>query len=169
MELTSRVVLDGSIPYEINAPVPERVFLPRITQDAKIACLERVPVFEGFTERQLRRVAGITKILEAEPGRVLTATNELGNEFFIIVDGFVRVAVGRENQPRLGPGQFFGEMSLLDGQPRSATVVADTAVRLLVIDRRDFWKLLKEVPTLTEKLLVMLSQRVRRIEKAASA
>jgi len=168
MELTSRM-LDGSIPYEIKAPGPERALLPRITQDAKIECLERVAMFEGFTERQLRRVAAITRVLEAEPGHVLTATNEPGNEFFIIVDGFVRVELSPENKPQLGPGQFFGEMSLLDGQPRSATVVADTAVRLLVIDRRDFWKLLKEVPALTEKLLVTLSQRVRRTEKSASA
>jgi CRP-like cAMP-binding protein len=67
----------------------------------------------------------------------------------------------------LHPGEFFGEMSLLDGGPRSATVVADTPVRLLVISRRHFSVLLKDVPGLTETLLVTLSRRVRQAEERA--
>jgi CRP/FNR family transcriptional regulator/CRP/FNR family cyclic AMP-dependent transcriptional regulator len=63
------------------------------------------------------------------------------------------------------PGAFFGEMSLLDGEPRSATVKAETDLRLLVIDRTHFWRLLKEVPGLTEKILVTLSRRVRQVEE----
>jgi CRP/FNR family transcriptional regulator/CRP/FNR family cyclic AMP-dependent transcriptional regulator len=69
----------------------------------------------------------------------------------------------------MGPGAFFGEMSLLDGEPRSATVIADTAMRLLVISRRDFVTLLREVPSLTQQMLVTLCQRVRAAEKAATA
>jgi CRP-like cAMP-binding protein len=67
----------------------------------------------------------------------------------------------------LPPGEFFGEMSLLDGGPRSATVVADTPVRLLVISRRHFSVLLKEVPGLTQTLLITLSRRVRQAEEQA--
>ena len=70
---------------------------------------------------------------------------------------------------RLGPGDFFGEMSLLDGGPRSATVVAETPLRLLVIPRRAFWTLLTKVPQLNQKILVTLSQRVRQAEKSLLA
>jgi len=67
----------------------------------------------------------------------------------------------------LRPGAFFGEMSLLDGGPRSATIVAETPVRLLVISRRHFSVLLKDVPGLTQSLLMTLSRRVRQVEKSA--
>jgi CRP-like cAMP-binding protein len=75
--------------------------------------------------------------------------------------------VSAEKQVLLHPGEFFGEMSLLDGGPRSATVVADTSGRLLVISRRDFAVLLKDVPGLTETLLVTPSRRVRQAEERA--
>jgi CRP/FNR family transcriptional regulator/CRP/FNR family cyclic AMP-dependent transcriptional regulator len=70
---------------------------------------------------------------------------------------------------RIGPGEFFGEMSLLDGQPRSATVVADTPMRMLVIPRREFVTLLREVPSLTERILIALCQRLRHAEQALTS
>ena len=77
------------------------------------------------------------------------------------------VDVATEKRGPLRPGAFFGEMSLLDGGPRSATIVAETPVRLLVISRRNFSMLLKEVPGLTQSLLVTLSRRVRQAEESA--
>jgi CRP/FNR family transcriptional regulator, cyclic AMP receptor protein len=75
--------------------------------------------------------------------------------------------VSTEKHVPLHPGEFFGEMSLLDGGPRSATVVAETPVRLLVISRRHFSALLKDVPGLTHTLLITLSRRVRHAEEQA--
>src|SRR5437764_592561 len=75
------------------------------------------------------------------------------------------VTLSPQERHRMQPGAFFGEMSLLDGEPRSATVKAETDLRLLVIDRTHFWRLLKEVPGLTEKILVTLSRRVRQVEE----
>ena len=86
----------------------------------------------------------------------------------MIVDGSARVEVSPQNQGRMAPGAFFGEISLLDGEPRSATVIADTAMRLLVIPRRDFVTLLREVPSLTERMLITLCQRLRTAEKAVN-
>jgi CRP/FNR family transcriptional regulator/CRP/FNR family cyclic AMP-dependent transcriptional regulator len=74
--------------------------------------------------------------------------------------------VTAKKQLQLGPGAFFGEMSLLDGGPRSATVVAQTPLRLLVINRRNFYTLLAEFPDLTLNLLEVLSKRVRQAERA---
>ena len=67
------------------------------------------------------------------------------------------------------PGSFFGEMSLLDGEPRSATVTATTELRLLVIDRPNFWRLLNETPDLVRSIFKVLTRRVRRLEQAARA
>jgi CRP/FNR family transcriptional regulator/CRP/FNR family cyclic AMP-dependent transcriptional regulator len=69
----------------------------------------------------------------------------------------------------LYPGDFFGEMSLLDGEPRSATVTARTDVRLLVVDRFHFWRLLNETPDLVRRILMVLSRRVRRLEQATNS
>jgi CRP-like cAMP-binding protein len=98
---------------------------------------------------------------------MLTRTDEPGDEFFLILDGTASVDVAPETRVSLGPGAFFGEMSLLDGGPRSATIVAETPVRLLVISRRNFSVLLEDVPGLTQSLLVTLSRRVRQAEERA--
>jgi CRP-like cAMP-binding protein len=95
---------------------------------------------------------------------VLARLGHPGEEFFLILDGTARVDVSARKRSRLGPGQYFGEMSLLDGGPRSASVVAETPLRLLVIKRRDFSTLLREATELTQNLLVTLSHRVRHAE-----
>jgi CRP/FNR family transcriptional regulator, cyclic AMP receptor protein len=92
-----------------------------------------------------------------------------GDSFFVIIDGKVTVQTPVGVGDFLRPGDFFGEMSLLDGEPRSATVTATTAVRMLVVDRAHFWRLLDEAPGLTREILLVLSRRVRRLEEAANA
>src|SRR6266545_2608020 len=82
----------------------------------------------------------------------------------VIVDGNVRVEVSPRKRSRLEPGEYFGEMSLRDGGPRSASVIAETPLRLLVIKRRDFNTLLREAPELTQSLLATLSRRLRHAE-----
>ena len=100
---------------------------------------------------------------------VLTREGAREDEFFVIIDGTATVKLSSRKRHRLGPGDFFGEMSLLDGEPRSATVKAETDLRLLVINRRHFWELLREVPELTQRMLVTLSRRVRELEKGRNA
>lgn len=139
------------------------------SRDARIRHLERVPLFSGFSEDELRRVAGISKIIEAPAGAVLTQMGKPGDSFFVIIDGRVAVQTQIGVADQLQPGDFFGEMSLLDGEPRSATVTATTDVRLLVVDRSNFWRLLDETPDLIRQILMILSRRVRRLEQAANA
>ena len=117
----------------------------------------------SFVESSLSRIA------EAPAGTVVTQMGEPGDSFFIIIDGavVVRTPVGASSQ--LQPGDVFGEMSLLDGEPRSATIVATTDVRLLVVDRSHFWQLLGETPDLVSRILTILSRRVRRLEQTVQA
>jgi CRP-like cAMP-binding protein len=167
MELVSRM-MDGSLgrpPDEYSMSGGS----PRLGQDEKMTYLQRVQLFENCSSRQLRAIARIAEVQETQAGAVLARIGEPGDRFFVIVDGAARIEVTPQKHGRMGPGEFFGEMSLLDGEPRSATVVADTPVRLLVIHRRDFMTLLREVPSLTQRMLVTLCQRVRSAEKAATA
>jgi CRP/FNR family transcriptional regulator/CRP/FNR family cyclic AMP-dependent transcriptional regulator len=137
--------------------------------DARIRHLQRVPLFSGFDEAELRRVAELSRIVEVPAGTVVTQIGEPGNSFFVIIDGAVavRTPVGAGSQ--LKPGDFFGEMSLLDGEPRSATIVAATDLRLLIVDRAQFWRLLDEAPDLIRGILMTLSRRVRRLEQTVDA
>jgi CRP-like cAMP-binding protein len=161
MELVSRI-LDGSIAYSPRGePLGRSFFGGRVSQDDKIDRLEDVAMLAGCSRRQLRAIARISEVIEVAEGTVLARSGEPGQEFFLILDGTARVEVSARKRARLQPGQYFGEMSLLDGGPRSATVVADTPLRLLVIKRGDFATLLREAPELTQSLLATLSRRVR--------
>jgi CRP/FNR family cyclic AMP-dependent transcriptional regulator len=125
-----------------------------------------VPLFSACTRRQLKALAKICETYDVPGGTVLTRAAEPGEEFFLIIEGAVRVEVSARKQVRLGAGEYFGEMSLIDGEPRSATVVAESPLRLLVIRRQSFNKVLDETPGIARGLLVTLSRRVREAEKA---
>lgn len=164
MELVTRI-LDGSISYSPRGEPRGRSFFGgRISQDDKIDRLEDVALLAGCSRRQLRAIARISEVIEVPAATVLARAGASGDEFFLILDGSARVEVSARKRSRLEPGQYFGEMSLLDGGPRSASVTAETPLRLLVIKRRDFTTLLREAPELTQSLLATLSRRVRQAE-----
>ena len=164
MELVGRM-LDGSITYDDRGleAVPSA---SRINQDEKMERLEAVPLFQGCSRRQLRAVARIAETYDAPAGTVVIRVGEPGEEFFLIVEGTARVHVSARKRLRLSAGDFFGEMSLLDGERRSASVVAETALRLLVIKRRDFAAVVAQVPDMARTMMATLSRRVRQAERA---
>ena len=135
--------------------------------DAQLRHLQRVPLFSGFNEDELRRVAEHSRIVDAPAGTVITQIGDAGDSFFVLIDGTaaVRTPVGAGSQ--LQPGDFFGEMSLLDGEPRSATIVATTDLRLLIVDAPIFGGA-DETPELIGDLTI-LSRRVRRLEQTIRA
>ena len=164
MEFISRI-LDGSISYTPRGEPRGRSFFGgRVSQDDKIDRLEEVGLLAECSRRQLRAIARISEVIEVPEDTVLARTGAPGDEFFLILDGSARVEVSPRKRSRLKPGEYFGEMSLLDGGPRSASVIAETPLRLLVIKRRDFNTLLREAPELTESLLATLSRRLRHAE-----
>ena len=163
MELVSRM-MDGSVSYDSTDRFEPRLPGSGRQHEGKID-LEEVPILNGCSQRQLRSVAKIARVLDAAAGTVFTRRGEPGDEFFLILDGTVNVHVSEEKSVPLGPGAFFGEMSLLDGGTRSATVVSETPTRLLVVNRKNFSLLCREVPDLTKILSVTLSLRVRQAER----
>jgi CRP-like cAMP-binding protein len=165
MDLVNRMM--GAF-EELKDTLPKPVHPGRMAQDEKMERLHTVPILAECAGRQLREVARIAEVVELPAGAVLTKAGDPGEDFFFIVDGSARVDVPGGRTGRLPPGAFFGEMSLLDGGPRSATVTAETPIRLLVIRRRHFATLLREVPALTMKICATLARRVRDLERSLS-
>jgi len=140
----------------------------RKSKDAKVELLRGVSLFSACSKRELSRIASLADQIEVPKGRVLTREGESGSEFFVIVEGQARVIVGQRGRVApLGPGSSFGEMSLLDRGPRTATVEAETDMQLLVLDARSFSSLLAEVPSVARKVLAAMAARLRVADKEA--
>lgn len=127
----------------------------------KIDDLKKVPLFSALNRRHLDMIARNADVLKRGEGAVLARQGARGLEFLLIVEGSARVEKDGKVIARLGAGDFFGEMSLLDGQPRSATVVADSPVLLLVVHASSFSRLLDTVPGLSKKVMATLCERLR--------
>ena len=144
-------------------------YTPAVPRAAYLEHLAQVPLFRSLSKRDLQRVARAADELQVEPGRVLMEQGQVGRECFVIVDGTATVRRNGRRVATLGPGDAAGELSLLDHGPRTATVVADGAMTVLVIGAREFSGLLDEVPTVARKLLTSLAARVRELDAKAFA
>ena len=123
--------------------------------------LAEVPLFSACSRKELQIVARQTERLHAEPGRVLVREGAAGAEFFVILDGEAEVTRHGRRVAILGPGDFFGDLALLDRAPRNATVTARTAMELAVLGQREFAAMIDEVPGFAHKLLSGLAHRLR--------
>jgi len=129
-----------------------------------LGALAEVPLFEGLPKRHLRRIAKLARVRRFAAGAPLVRSGDAGRSFFVLLDGNAKVVRRGARPRRLGMGDYFGEMALLDGAPRSADVVADGEVLALTIDRSGFTKLLGAEPTLAQTLLRTLAARLRAAE-----
>jgi len=130
------------------------------SQDTKVEGLKGVPLFEGLSHKELVQLERVCEDLEVEPGKVLCQEGEVGHEFFVIVDGTVQVT--RQGRPvaTLGGGDFLGEIALVTELPRTATVTAETPVRLFVLTGREFHAVLDQNPKVERKVLRTLARRL---------
>jgi CRP/FNR family transcriptional regulator, cyclic AMP receptor protein len=119
------------------------------------------PVFAQCTKKELEAISRITTEIVVDPGYVLTREGRRGYEFFVIVEGEAACRVDEREVATLGPGDFFGEMALLEQGARSATVVATTAMKVLIIDSREFIGMLDEAPPTAVQIMRKLSERLR--------
>jgi CRP/FNR family cyclic AMP-dependent transcriptional regulator len=132
--------------------------------------LSHIPLFTGLTKGELRKVAQITKRRRFARHQVIIKAGERGKFFFLLSQGVVRVSVeGTQGKDvvlgMLYPHDFFGEMALLDGLPRSATVTAMEDSEVLMIARQDFLDCIQQVPQVAAKIIVTLSLRLRRTDQ----
>ena len=134
------------------------------TPRKKIEMLRDLPVFAGCSVRELAQIARLVDEVEMPKGGVLMQEGEPGRESFIIVDGTATVSVDGTEVATLGAGSFVGEMSLLELLPRTATVVAQTPVRLLAIGPQQFNSLLDN-SVVARKLLATMAGRLRGVQE----
>ncbi len=130
------------------------------------AVLARLPLFANVGKRQLRRIAGLAEVREFAPGDPVVQKSDAADGFYLILGGRAKVVEPPQARP-LKTGDYFGEMALLDGEPRSATVVAVGELQTMRLPRRPFIRLLQQEPTIAIALLQELGKRVRRAEKSA--
>ena len=135
----------------------------------KMFRLRQLPLFKVLSNRELDLVARLADEIDVPAGKRLTTAGDRGKEFFVIAEGTALASFSDGRAARLGVGDFLGEMSLLDGEPRSATVEADSALRLFVFGRREFFGMLDKVPFVAAEIMSQLSLRIRRAEALAAA
>ena len=140
-----------------------------MSKDSKLEQLGRVRLFSACSKKELSLISRVSDEVSVAAGRVLCEEGAIGHEFYLILEGQAAVRKGGRKVATLGPGQYFGEMALLDRGPRSATVVADTPMRLLVIGQREFSAVLDEVPMLAHKLLAAMAARLREADTKATS
>jgi CRP-like cAMP-binding protein len=133
-------------------------------RDEKLKYLAEVPLFSGCSKKDIELVARHAEHVKFEAGKALITEGRVGYDFFLILDGKARVERGGKEVAKIGPGDFFGELSLLDRAPRNATVVAETELDTIVLGQREFSGLLDTVPTLAHKMLVGLARRIHEID-----
>lgn len=126
--------------------------------------LAEVPLFAGLSKQQLRRISSLMTRIDRPAGQVLTTEGEQGSEFFIVLEGEVEVRQADRVIATRQPGDYVGEIALLDKRPRTATVVATTPVSVEVLSRREFLSLLAEAPELLEQIMATMARRLADLE-----
>ena len=134
---------------------------------AAVLDLSKIWLFSTSSAKDLRTIRKALEEVTVPVGRMLTEQGTIGREFFLIVEGQASVKRNNRKVATLGPGQYFGELALLDRRPRSASVISDTEMELLVLGQRQFNAVLDSVPALSRKLLAAMATRLRESDDKA--
>ena len=132
-----------------------------MSKDAKLDRLAQVGLFRGLSRRELEHVAEIVDEVEVRPGRKLATEGEPAHTAYVIVSGVAAISVDGQKVGMAGPGEMVGEMGLIDGGTRAATVTAETDMDVYIIEPGRFRALLDEVPSLCRGMLVAMTRRLR--------
>ncbi len=138
-----------------------------LTGDRKSELLATAPLFAGVDAAGIERIAERTAELEVPANRVIARQGEVGTGFFVVASGSVRVVRDGETLATLGPGQFFGELSVLDGRPRNAQVIAAEPTVCLALASWDFEAVINEQPSVALAVLRGLAGRLRDAEEGS--
>ena len=131
-----------------------------LRKNAKLELIKRVPLFSGCSKRELEEIAAIADELSIAEGKKLTHEGAAGHEFLVLIDGSADVRRKGRKINTLGAGDFLGEIALVTGAPRTATVTTTSPSRMLVVTARDFRTLLRRMPSLQIKVLEAIASRL---------
>jgi CRP-like cAMP-binding protein len=130
-----------------------------MAQDTKTAILRRVPLFEKLGNRELERIGQLAEEVQVGLDQHLTEQGHMGDEFFVVASGHLTVLEDGKPVRQLHPGDFFGELALLEGHIRTATVRADGIAELLVIGHPEFLSLMDEFPSVRAAIEATAAER----------
>ena len=142
--------------------------MPRTTPQKPLDAVRSIPLFSTCNTKELREVAQLGTRIHCAAGTTIAKEGSLGRELLVVLSGTATCRRRGRKLASFGPGDFFGEMSLLDHGPRSATVVADADMELLVLDSREFRRLVEASPTIAWKILATMAERLRNADDAIS-
>jgi len=134
--------------------------MPMNTTDVT-SVLAHVPLFEGISDDSMAKLAAVTGEMDFEPDQFIVLQGQVGTGLYVIIDGSARVMRGSEEIARLGPSDFFGELSVIDQMPRNASVQALEPTRCIALASWDLLDLLEKDPKLSLNLIRGLAARVR--------
>ena len=130
------------------------------------AVIASVPLFDSLSKRHVKKIASLTSTEEYDAGATVIQEGEPGDSFYVTITREANHVAGSKTLHRLIPGDHFGEISLLDGRPRSASVVAETPLSLLRLPRSSFLRIVREDADLARALLASLARMVRRVDRS---
>ena len=128
--------------------------------DQKLTLLAKVPLLAGLDRKGLEEVGRLADEVDLPAGRVVARQGSSGDEFFVIIDGSVRIERDGQHLRDLGSGDFFGELAMLGKVPRTATATCISACRLLVVGHREFNSLLADYPAIQSAVLHAVAERI---------
>jgi CRP/FNR family transcriptional regulator, cyclic AMP receptor protein len=131
-----------------------------LRKNAKVELIKSAPLFSECSRKHLNEIAEIADEIDLSEGKELTKEGGPGREFFVLIEGTADVKRGNRRINEMGAGDFFGEISLITERPRTATVVATSPVRALVITDRSFRRLLEHQPEIQGKVMSALAARL---------
>jgi CRP/FNR family transcriptional regulator, cyclic AMP receptor protein len=129
-------------------------------RNEKVELIKRAPLFWNCSKRELQQLAQIADEIDLREGKEMTREGERGREFFVLLEGDADVVKDGRSINTLGAGDFFGEIALVSDVPRTATVVATSPIRALVITDRAFRRLLRDQPEIQSKVLAAVAARL---------
>jgi CRP-like cAMP-binding protein len=137
--------------------------------DRRVALLETLSFFDGCSKRQLEQLARAADEVQIPSGETVVTEGRTGHHFYLLAEGMAHASIDGRRVGTIKPGSFFGEMAILDGNARSATVITALPSRMLVLDARQFRRLLDHAPTVAQRVMRGLSTRLRETEEALLA
>jgi CRP/FNR family cyclic AMP-dependent transcriptional regulator len=141
----------------------------KLHRDAKAELIRTIPLFAECSPQEVAEVALLADEIDLREGRVLATESATGQEFVVMIEGTAEVRKGDELINTMGPGDFVGEIALVTGEPRTASVVATSPVHALVIEGHAFQRLLEDAPSIRAKVERSVAERLSRDADPAEA